>query len=88
MSTATGTSAKDVVTRALESAGSIDILVNAAGVCHFNRMKDVTAEEWDEVLEVALAARPTPQLTTPPATEKPARPARRGRKGNKQVQAH
>jgi hypothetical protein len=45
--------------------------------------------KWiDEVLEVALASRPTPQLTTPPVTEKPARPRRGGRKGTKQVQAH
>jgi ATP-dependent Lon protease len=50
---------------------------------------DIRPVKWiDEVLEVALASRPTPQLTTPPATEKPARPARRGRKGSKQVQAH
>jgi hypothetical protein len=45
--------------------------------------------KWiDEVLEVALANRPTPQLTTPPATEKPARTRRAGRKPSKQVQAH
>jgi hypothetical protein len=45
--------------------------------------------KWiDEVLEVALASRPTPQLTSPPATEKPARTRRGGRKSNKQVQAH
>ena len=43
---------------------------------------------YEEVLEIALASRPTPQLTTPPATEKPAKPVRRGRKGPKQVQAH
>jgi ATP-dependent Lon protease len=50
---------------------------------------DIRPVKWiDEVLEVALASRPTPQLTTPPATEKPARPARRGRKGSKLVQAH
>jgi ATP-dependent Lon protease len=48
---------------------------------------DIRPVKWiDEVLEVALASRPTPQLTTPPATEKPAR--RSGKRGNKQPQAH
>jgi ATP-dependent Lon protease len=48
---------------------------------------DIRPVKWiDEVLEVALASRPTPQLTTPPATEKPAR--RGGKRGSKQVQAH
>jgi ATP-dependent Lon protease len=50
---------------------------------------DIRPVKWiDEVLEVALATRPTPQLTTPPATEKPARTRRGGRKSTKQVQAH
>jgi ATP-dependent Lon protease len=50
---------------------------------------DIRPVKWiDEVLEVALASRPTPELTTPPATEKPARPRRGGRRAGKQVQAH
>jgi ATP-dependent Lon protease len=50
---------------------------------------DIRPVKWiDEVLEIALASRPTPQLTTPPATEKPSRPRRAARKGTKQVQAH
>src|SRR5678815_3558993 len=50
---------------------------------------DIRPVKWiDEVLEVALSSRPTPQLTTPPATERPTRPRRGGRKSSKQVQAH
>jgi ATP-dependent Lon protease len=50
---------------------------------------DIRPVKWiDEVLEVALSTRPTPQLTTPPATERPTRPRRGGRKSSKQVQAH
>lgn len=43
-----------VIADAVAAAGSIDILVNSAGVCHFNKMKDISADEWDEVLEVDL----------------------------------
>lgn len=44
--------AKAVVAQALEATGSIDIIVNAAGVCHFNRVTEISPEEWDEVMEV------------------------------------
>lgn len=44
--------AKGVVPEVVSAAGGIDIVVNSAGVCHFNRMKDISAEEWDEVLEI------------------------------------
>ena len=34
----------------------LDILVNSAGVCHFNRAGAITPAEWDEVLEIDLRA--------------------------------
>jgi len=49
---------------------------------------DIRPVKWiDEVLEVALAARPTPRLETPPA-EGEKRPRRGGKRGTKEVQAH
>jgi NAD(P)-dependent dehydrogenase (short-subunit alcohol dehydrogenase family) len=46
--------ARRVAEEAFAAAGQIDILVNSAGVCHFNRMAEITPEEWDEVLEIDL----------------------------------
>ena len=43
-----------VVAEAIKKTERLDILVNAAGVCHFNRMNAITPEEWDEVLEIDL----------------------------------
>lgn len=45
------TSPAEVAAQAWRDAGPLDILVNSAGVCRFNRMADITAAEWDEVLE-------------------------------------
>ncbi len=45
-------SARQTIERAIAGAGAVDILVNSAGVCHFNRMSQISAEEWDEVLEI------------------------------------
>lgn len=39
---------------AFQKYGRLDIVVNSAGVCHFNKMTDITGEEWDEVLEIDL----------------------------------
>ena len=47
-------SGADVVAEVMMKAERLDILVNAAGVCHFNRMNTITPEEWDEVLEIDL----------------------------------
>lgn len=47
-------SAKEVVGEALTLAHRIDIVVNSAGVCHFNRINEISPEEWDEVLEINL----------------------------------
>jgi NAD(P)-dependent dehydrogenase (short-subunit alcohol dehydrogenase family) len=46
--------AKAVVTDAIDKAGAIDVLVSSAGVCHFNAINSISAEEWDEVLEIDL----------------------------------
>lgn len=47
-------SGSDVVAETVMKAERLDILVNAAGVCHFNRMNTITPDEWDEVLEIDL----------------------------------
>jgi ATP-dependent Lon protease len=48
---------------------------------------EIRPVKWiDEVFEIALAARPTPRLATPPEAEK--RPRRTGKRGTKEVQAH
>jgi meso-butanediol dehydrogenase/(S,S)-butanediol dehydrogenase/diacetyl reductase len=46
--------ARQVVRDARQSASTLDILVNSAGVCHFHAMADITAEEWNEVIEIDL----------------------------------
>lgn len=48
--------AKTVAARAKDLAGRIDIVVNSAGVCHFNKLNEITIEEWDEVFEVDVRA--------------------------------
>lgn len=45
---------RDVVAEAIDKAGPIDVLVNSAGVCHFNNINTISPEEWDEVLEIDL----------------------------------
>jgi NAD(P)-dependent dehydrogenase (short-subunit alcohol dehydrogenase family) len=44
--------AESLVADACKKTGPIDIVVNSAGVCHFNSMKDIDAGEWDEVMEI------------------------------------
>lgn len=46
--------AKEAVEEAMAFTGRLDIVVNSAGVCHFNRINEITPEEWDEVLEIDL----------------------------------
>lgn len=46
----------EAVSEALALAGRLDIVVNSAGVCHFNKIAEITPEEWDEVLETDLRA--------------------------------
>lgn len=45
-----------IMTEAASDGDPLDILVNSAGVCHFNRTGAITGEEWDEVLEIDLRA--------------------------------
>jgi meso-butanediol dehydrogenase/(S,S)-butanediol dehydrogenase/diacetyl reductase len=46
--------AKEVVGEAFALSGRLDIVVNSAGVCHFNKINEISPEEWDEVLEIDL----------------------------------
>ena len=48
--------ARALIDEARRRAGPLDILVNSAGVCHFNRTATITAEEWDEVFEIDVRA--------------------------------
>lgn len=43
---------RQAVAACLEAMGKIDILVNAAGVCHFRKIDAIDPEEWDEMFEV------------------------------------
>ena len=45
-----------IMADAARDGDPLDILVNSAGVCHFNRAEAITHEEWDEVLEIDLRA--------------------------------
>ncbi len=48
--------AKTVVERALEKTGRLDITINSAGVCHFNKLNKISIEEWNEVFEIDVRA--------------------------------
>lgn len=48
--------AKETIEEALALTRQINIVVNSAGVCHFNRINEISPEEWDEVLEIDLRA--------------------------------
>ncbi len=48
--------AAEIVAAALRLAQRIDVLVNSAGVCHFNRISNIASEEWDEVMEIDVRA--------------------------------
>jgi NAD(P)-dependent dehydrogenase (short-subunit alcohol dehydrogenase family) len=47
-----GEAARELIPEILKRTEVLDILVNSAGVCHFNRMETISLEEWDEVLEI------------------------------------
>ena len=48
--------AKEIVTVALKMAPRIDVLINSAGVCHFNRIETIASQEWDEIMEIDVRA--------------------------------
>lgn len=48
--------AKEAIAEAMALTHRLDIVVNAAGVCHFNKINEISPEEWDEVLEIDLRA--------------------------------
>jgi NADP-dependent 3-hydroxy acid dehydrogenase YdfG len=39
---------------AVEQAGTLDILINNAGLGHFGKVQDLTEEEWDQMMDVNL----------------------------------
>jgi len=51
-----GKAAQEVVLEGLKKTERIDILVNSAGVCHFNRINEISVEEWDEIMEIDVRA--------------------------------
>ncbi|MBK9270965.1 MAG: 3-oxoacyl-[acyl-carrier-protein] reductase [Saprospiraceae bacterium] len=48
------TAAKDLVAKVLEDFGSIDVLVNNAGITKDNLILRMTEEQWDQVMSVNL----------------------------------
>lgn len=63
--------AKEIVDRALEAYGTVDILFNNAGLLNTTPLREITLEEWNEVFQVNLT---TPlqlaQLVAPIMEEK------------------
>jgi NAD(P)-dependent dehydrogenase (short-subunit alcohol dehydrogenase family) len=47
---------KLVMAEAARRVGVLDVLVNSAGVCHFNHPAKISVAEWDEVMEIDLRA--------------------------------
>jgi len=48
--------ARSVVPEALAQVEYIDIVVNAAGVCYFTKMNEISDEEYNEVMDVNVRA--------------------------------
>ncbi|MDE3056482.1 MAG: SDR family oxidoreductase [Bacteroidota bacterium] len=48
--------AKQAVPDALRFTGTLDIVVNAAGVCYFTTMNNISAEEYNDVFDVNVRA--------------------------------
>ena len=51
-----GRAAQEVVPEGLKKTGRIDILVNSAGISHFDRINEISLESWDEIMEVNVRA--------------------------------
>ena len=48
--------ARSVVPDAIKNVEYLDIVVNAAGVCYFTRMSEISESEYDEVMDVNVRA--------------------------------
>jgi D-sorbitol dehydrogenase (acceptor) len=48
--------ARWVIEETMRRIGSVDIVVNSAGICHFKAMKDIPDDEWDEMMQVNVRA--------------------------------
>lgn len=48
--------AKSVIPDSLAEVGYIDIVVNAAGVCYFTKLGEISEEEYNEVMDVNVRA--------------------------------
>jgi NAD(P)-dependent dehydrogenase (short-subunit alcohol dehydrogenase family) len=42
------------VNKVIEAKGNIDVIINNAGVSHFNSMLDITVEDFDKVMDINL----------------------------------
>ncbi|HLF20419.1 MAG TPA: SDR family oxidoreductase [Bacteroidota bacterium] len=52
----TASAAKSVVPEALGHVEYLDIVVNAAGVCYFTKMNEISEEEYNDVMDVNVRA--------------------------------
>lgn len=51
-----GTEARGLIERSLETLGSVDVLVNNAGVQHVSRIEEFPEEKWDQIINLNLSA--------------------------------
>ncbi len=47
---------RSVVPEAIRQVGFVDIVVNAAGVCYFTKMAEISEEEYNDVMDVNVRA--------------------------------
>lgn len=47
---------RSVIPEAVKTVGYVDIVVNAAGVCYFTKMAEVSEEEYNDVMDVNVRA--------------------------------
>lgn len=45
------------VNKVIEAKGNIDVIINNAGVSHFNSMLDITVEDFDKVMDIRKGRR-------------------------------
>lgn len=44
----------EVITQCVESLGSVDIIINCAGICNLAEVKDFGRSEWDPMIDINL----------------------------------